>query len=204
MSPVCGLPQGKGQAPWRERSCWSRPQQSTAMCSAAHASTSRAGSNAQMRPVRLAFGTPRRLSKLATHSDGIPSPGPSETSVGMLRIVRVTRAASTPFSTGMAADLVMTRKGRRCSRAVMASTPARTAAARLPEAPLATSASSGELLAELRRARASGERFDVGVVVGTIDPMRRPPAGDPALTCSGRLPSRVATHDLKEGRHATP
>jgi hypothetical protein len=53
------------------------------------------------------------LSKLATHSVGMPSSTPSRISLGMSRMVLVTGAASTLCRTGIAAVLVITRKGRR-------------------------------------------------------------------------------------------
>ena len=73
----------------------------------------RIGSSAHCRSTRYALATTRRLSKLATHSVGMPSLVPSRSSVGMSRIVRVTGAASTVFRTGIAAVRVITRKGRR-------------------------------------------------------------------------------------------
>lgn len=88
-------------------------QQSTAARSAAQASASRSPSRTHTRSTREAFGTTRRLSKLAAHSVGIPSSGPRDTSVGIFRTVRVTGAASTPLRTAIAADRVMTRNGRR-------------------------------------------------------------------------------------------
>jgi hypothetical protein len=65
------------------------------------------------RRTRCAFGTTRRLSKLAAHSVGMPSSGPNLSSVGIMRTVRVIGAASTALRTGIAASRVMTRNGRR-------------------------------------------------------------------------------------------
>jgi hypothetical protein len=60
-----------------------------------------------------AFGTTRRLSKVAAHSTGMPSSGPSMSSVGISLTVRVIGAARRDLRTGIAASRVITRKGRR-------------------------------------------------------------------------------------------
>lgn len=78
-----------------------------------HASASRTGPRTHWRSTRCALGTTRRLSKLAAHSVGIPSSGPSRSSLGIIRTVRVIGAASNELRTGIAASRVMTRNGRR-------------------------------------------------------------------------------------------
>ena len=102
------------------RSCAIAVQQSTAVRSAAHASSIRTGSRLQTRSVRWSFGMARMLSKLAAHSVDTPSSGLSDSSVGMPRTVRVRGAASTECKTEMARVRLNTRNGRRPASATSA------------------------------------------------------------------------------------
>ena len=171
-----GCARGGQASPWCGNA--RKSQQSTAQRSAAQASTHRWGASAQIRSTRWAFGTTRRLSKLAAHSVGMPSSRPSRSSVGMFRTVRVTGAANTPLSTGIAAGRVITRKGRRPSPSI---------------SPHHTSRWRGSLTRALRRWRP-------GATPGQRRP--RPPRGDPPVPVDDRLVVELVA--LESRNHLDP
>ena len=76
-----------------------------------------ASSRRVMDSTSSARGTVRRLSSVTAHSTGMPSAGPSCTSDGIPRTVRVTKATVTLRRPGMASSRVRTTAGLRPSSA---------------------------------------------------------------------------------------